>query len=117
MNVAVSFASEDYRLYVEEKVNELFPDMEYDPVKLLREINMDITLTHEEVFIHGTVDIDEDLELDDPCERLIAKLILFFQKNNPDAVIIGFHPLDLRGNLMAILYVPDCVVFNVSMMR
>lgn len=119
MNVAIQFHSEDYFKFVEESINSTFEDTDHDysGALFLRKLIVDIHDAFNDCIESNTHVYEDLMDDNDPAVRLVAKLAYHFEKFYPDAILIGFMPIDLKGNLMAILHVPKGCVFNITCIR
>ncbi|ARV77213.1 hypothetical protein FDI21_gp042 [Pseudomonas phage Noxifer] len=129
MNVAICFHSEAYKQYVDALTTAMYEvpeehyDVEacreqgeedgfvfvepteptYDPVRLLQDITRSMTLRFYDYLVPNSIDREELLNDDDAMLRLLTELLIQVEKIYPDAHVIGFHPVNLKGQMMVVL--------------
>lgn len=119
MNIAITFHSEEYLEYIEERVNTEYSDtlLDYNGVRLLQDIARDLVNVFHETIVPNSVNRVDLLDDDDAMVRLLGQLLCRVEKFYTEAIVIGFYPIDLKGNMLVILNLPSGGVFNISCLR
>lgn len=129
MNIAICFYSEHFKNYVDAlttamyEVSEEDYDVEacqqkgeedglvfaveagpiYDPVRLLQDITRNMTIRFYDYLVPNSIDRTELLNDEDATLRLLTQLLIQVEKIYPNAHVIGFHPVNLKGQMMVVL--------------
>jgi len=132
MNIAICFHSDKYKEYVDALTTAMYEPPEdhydveacreqgeidgfvfveaeepvFDPVRLLQDIARNMTLRFYDYLIPNSIDRDDLLKDEDPILRLLTELLIHIEKAYPTADVIGFYPVNLKGQMMVVLDIP-----------
>lgn len=119
MNVTITFYSDEYASYINKRIDEAFPDtaQDLDRMLYLQKLSHEFSEVFIDYIVPNNIDREELLDDNDATVRLLALLQHQFENHYPDTSLIGFYPIDLHGNLIAILHSPQGCVFNITCIR
>lgn len=131
MNIAICFYSDKYKQFVDALTTAMYEPPEdydveacraqgevdgflfvepegpiYDPVRLMQDITRSMTLRFYDYLIPNSISREDLLKDEDPVLRLLTELLIQVEKVYPKAHVIGFHPVNLKGQMMVVLQMP-----------
>jgi hypothetical protein len=132
MNIAICFHSDKYKQYVDALTTAMYEppeehydveacraqgeedglvfaepeELRYDPVRLMQDITRSMTLRFYDYLIPNSISREDLLNDEDPVLVLLTHLLIQVEKVYPKAHVIGFHPVNLKGQMMVVLQMP-----------